>query len=359
MPDTQDHPEAEAAAASTSLKRRLFWLLICTTLGLGIGLLGNYLAANPRWFLALPAAIAIGWLFFANPEACLPPAGKVTVNKSHTLAHDIALTIYCARTGDHNARAMTGALSLGQALSTRLGLAPTIIGQPVAPLYKGWQHDLSDAMPALAALAAHLDKSLELGQAPLLVLNRCAAALATLPALVRHRPDACVVWFDAHGDLNTPETTPSGYLGGMALAGPAGLWETGLGSGLPLANIILVGARDLDPAEQALVDNGQISLIAADRDSPHKLRAALAGRAAYVHLDCDVLEPGSVPTDYRVPGGFPLNEFYALCQVLAEGEIIGLEIAEFEDTWADGNMPVSPNALLDALEPAITRLAAG
>ncbi|WP_444847916.1 arginase family protein [Duganella caerulea] len=45
--------------------------------------------------------------------------------------------------------------------------------------------------------------------------SRCAASLATLPVVARHRPDACVVWFDAHADLNTPSTTDSGYLGGM------------------------------------------------------------------------------------------------------------------------------------------------
>lgn len=75
MPDTQDRPETEAAAAPVSFKRRLFWLLICTVLGLGIGLLGEHLTSDPRWFLALPAALAIGWLFFANPAECEPRQG--------------------------------------------------------------------------------------------------------------------------------------------------------------------------------------------------------------------------------------------------------------------------------------------
>lgn len=277
-------------------------------------------------------------------------------NKPTALARDIALTIYCARTGDHNDRAMAGALLLGGVLSKRLGLAANSIGQPSTPLNNGWQADLADAMPALTELAKQLDKNFAQGLAPLSALNRCAASLATLPVLMQYRPDACVVWFDAHGDLNTPDTSPSGYLGGMALAGPAGLWHSGLGDGLPLASIILVGARDLDPAEQALVESGKIRLVPPGKCSPALLRTALAGRAAYIHLDCDVLNPGIVPTDYSVPGGLSLSELHGLCQVLAETEIIGLEIAEFENAWFDQDVPAAPDLLLDALEPAIARI---
>ncbi|WP_217585302.1 arginase family protein, partial [Microbacterium sp. GbtcB4] len=60
------------------------------------------------------------------------------------------------------------------------------------------------------------------GQArPLLVTDTCAAGLGTLPSAAEHHPDAVVLWFDAHGDFNTPDTTASGYLAGMVLV-PAG-----------------------------------------------------------------------------------------------------------------------------------------
>lgn len=75
MPDMQDRPGTEVVPAPASLKRRLFWLLICMALGLGIGLLGEHLTSDPRWFLALPAALAVGWLFFANPAECEPRQG--------------------------------------------------------------------------------------------------------------------------------------------------------------------------------------------------------------------------------------------------------------------------------------------
>jgi len=99
-----------------------------------------------------------------------------------------------------------------------------------------------------------------------------------------------------------------------------------------------------------------LKLVPPSGDSPAQLRTALGGRPAYVHLDCDVLEPGIVPTDYRVPGGFTLAELGDLCRVLAEVEIVGIEIAEFENAWAENGLPASPSALLDALEPAIARL---
>lgn len=268
----------------------------------------------------------------------------------------IGLTVFCGRVGDHNTLAMPGAVSIGTALSARLGVAATVIGEPEAVLDANWKTELESARPALQALSEHLDNLFKHERVPLIALSRCAAVLATLPVVMRHRPDACVVWFDAHGDLNTPQTTPTGYLGGMALAGPAGLWNTGLGNGLPLADIILVGARDLDPAEQALVDAGMVKLVPPAEDFASQLGAALGGRPAYVHLDCDVLEPGIVPTDYRVPGGLTLAGLQAACRVLAETELVGLEIAEFENAWSASGAPVSPGPLLDALEPAIARL---
>ena len=67
------HDNSRTKAAP--LKRRLFWLLVCTVVGLGIGLLGYHLTSNPKWFLALPAALASGWLFFANPAECMPGQG--------------------------------------------------------------------------------------------------------------------------------------------------------------------------------------------------------------------------------------------------------------------------------------------
>jgi arginase family enzyme len=205
-------------------------------------------------------------------------------------------------------------------------------------------------------MAAKFDSILAFGQLPLTASSRCAVSLSTLPMVARHRPDACVVWFDAHADLNTPDNTTSGYLGGLALSGPAGLWDSGLGGGLKLSNIILVGQRDLDPPEQALVDSGQVRLIPPYPNLAVELREAISGRPVYVHLDCDVLDAGIVPTDYRHENGLQLKELLVACTVLAAGEVIGFEIAEFENAWQEGGSPVSPAGLLDAVQPLIDRM---
>ena len=72
-----------------------------------------------------------------------------------------------------------------------------------------------------------------------------------------------------------------------------------------------------------------------------------------MHLDCDVLEPGIVPTEYRVPDGLTLQQLHQAAQVLAEREVIGLEIAEFESAWAEDGTPGDPAPVIEALQPLL------
>ncbi|WP_218640502.1 arginase family protein [Rhodovulum sulfidophilum] len=164
----------------------------------------------------------------------------------------------------------------------------------------------------------------------------CATSLATLPVVARHHPGACILWLDAHGDLNTPETSGSGYLGGMALNGSAGLWKTDLGAGLCPGQIVLAGSRDLDPAEGDLTGRHAIPVIPPGVGMAAALRSVIAGRPVYVHLDCNALRPGIVPTEYAVEGGLSLDELNACARVIAEHRLLGLEIAEFEAAWKEG-----------------------
>jgi arginase len=122
----------------------------------------------------------------------------------------------------------------------------------------------------------------------------------------------------------------------MILTAAAGPWDSGLGAGLDLGNVVLVGARELDPCEQDLIDKGTIRLVKAGPDIAARLGEALAGRPAYVHLDCDVLDPGLVPTEYEVEDGLFFNDLREACAVIATNGLIGAEIAEFEAVWRDG-----------------------
>jgi len=202
-------------------------------------------------------------------------------------------------------------------------------------------------------MRARYDLLLATDQTPVTALSRCAVALATLPVIAHRRPDAVVIWFDAHADINTPQTSTTDYLGGLALGGPLGLWDSGLGAGLQPGNVILAGTRDIDGPEQKLIDEGAITLIGPGIDFAERLRRAVAGRPVYVHIDCDVLEPGIVPTDYLVAEGLSLHDLHQAAEALALSDILGIEIGELEADPADGQDLAIP--LLQALNPILEK----
>ncbi len=263
-------------------------------------------------------------------------------------------TVFQGRAGDHNNLAMPGAMAIGEALARRTGKAPFVIGSPKPALNVGWKVELEAALPLLREVEARFDAVMESRAVSIAATSRCAVSLATLPAVAKHHPSVCVLWFDAHADLNTPEATISGYLGGLALAGPAGLWSSGLGTGLRLDQIVLIGARDLDPFEQELIDEHRIPVVQPGSDLATDLRNAIASRPVYVHLDCDVLNPGIVPTDFVVPGGLSLDDLHTCAAVIAEHDFVGIEITEFQSMWEPGGDEVSPDPLLDALAPVLS-----
>jgi arginase len=179
---------------------------------------------------------------------------------------DIALTQFAGRAGDRNDRAMVGSRLLTASLATRFGVDPVVIGEQRPALSAGWEQELTAALPELRQLAQRYQQLLENGGVPVTALSRCAVALATLPVVAAHRSDTVFVWFDAHADLNTPQTSTTGYLGGLAFGGSLGLWASGLGNGVLPENAVLVGARDIDPSEQQLIDNGEVQLVKVATD---------------------------------------------------------------------------------------------
>jgi arginase/N-omega-hydroxy-L-arginine amidinohydrolase len=265
----------------------------------------------------------------------------------------LALTVFQGRAGDHNDRGYVGAAAVGAEWQQRLDIPATTVGTPEPALSTEWHVELAAAAPSLKAMSRRYGDIYAAGQTPVTALTRCAVALATLPVVARFHPNAIVVWFDAHGDINTPESSTSAFLGGLALSGPMGLWDSGLGSGIAPANVVLGGARDLDPFERRLVDEGVVRHVPVGPGLLDDLDAAVGDRPVYFHLDCDVLEPGLVPTDYRVPNGLSFTELAAVANRLAANDVVGVEVAEFEGTWAETGDPGDPRPLLDALSPIV------
>jgi len=262
--------------------------------------------------------------------------------------------VYTGRIGDHNDRGMRGAAIVGAALGRRLGVEPTVLGFPEPAINGNWDVELNAALPGLRTLQAAHAAALVPGGSPVFAWPRCAAAIATLPNVAAQHPDAVVVWFDAHADLNTPENSTTGYLGGLALSASLGWWDSGLGAGLDPHNVVLGGTRDLDPAEQSAVDAGVIAL-AAGPDMLSDLDRIIADRPVYFHLDCDVLDPGIMPTDYSVPGGLTLDDLHQVASRLALNTVVGVEIGEFEDHGDPVIARAKADSLVDALGPILKR----
>lgn len=141
----------------------------------------------------------------------------------------------------------------------------------------------------------------------------CNSVLGVLGGLAHPDADAPprrvgLVWIDAHADYNTPETSPSGMLGGMPVATACGKClhrlrrESGLGVPLQSPDVLMLGLRDVDPPERvALAEDAITCLTAADliTGSP-ALTAAMRHLSQredviYVHVDLDILDPGLAP----------------------------------------------------------------
>ena len=234
-----------------------------------------------------------------------------------------AVIALLCRTSDRDARGAQGAEALAFELAARLGGEPRLIGSPGAPRDSTWEEDLRDSRGCLLEAGGQLDDAMTGGRYPVLTSSDCSICLTTLPALVRNRPDAWVLWLDAHGDFNSPDTTPSGFLGGMCLAGACGVWDSGLGSGLDPARVVMCGVRDVDAGERVLLDTRGVGLV----ESPAQLADVLDGRPVFVHLDLDVVDPTILPAKFPAPGGLSDGGLRTLLAEVGEAvDLVGCEI---------------------------------
>jgi arginase family enzyme len=237
-----------------------------------------------------------------------------------------AVIALLCRTSDRDARGAQGAEALAFELAMRLGGEARMIGSPEEPREARWEDDLRDSRGCLLEAGGQLEDAMTGGRYPILTASDCSICLTTLPTLARMRPDAWVLWLDAHADFNSPETTPSGFLGGMCLAGACGVWDSGLGSGLDPARVVMCGVRDVDPGERVLLETQGVGLV----ESPSQLADLLDGRPVYVHLDLDVVDPTILPAKFPAPGGLSDGGLRTLLAEVGEAvDLIGAEITAF------------------------------
>jgi len=155
-------------------------------------------------------------------------------------------------------------------------------------------------------IARFTEKIVSQGDLPVSIAGDCCAAIGVLAGLQRADVHPTLLWFDAHGDFNTWETSPGGFLGGMPLAMLVGRGEQTLlrNIGLrpiPEEQVILTDARDLDPGEFELVGQSNIQHIL---DINRLFEIDFSAHALYIHFDTDIIDPTAAPAmNYPVKGG--------------------------------------------------------
>jgi arginase len=203
---------------------------------------------------------------------------------------------------------------------------------------------LSQIKEACERIADLVVRAVEGGYLPLVLGGDHSIALGTLGGLARARGPGGVLWLDAHGDLNRPETSPSGNVHGMPLAAALGLAGPAFESeafrlpALDPARVALVGVRDLDDAERyqlaeldALVYTmSDVDRLGVERVLHEALEQVAGDGFVHVSLDMDVLDPDVAPgVGTPVRGGLSYREAHLAMELVAEsGRAGSLEVVE-------------------------------
>lgn len=182
-------------------------------------------------------------------------------------------------------------------------------------------------------LAEHVERAVSRGAFPLVLGGNCDSSLGTLAGV--GSAEMGVIWFDAHGDFDTPRTSTDGYLGGMSLAIATGncheeLWSrVGNDAPVPESRVVMVGTRDVAPEQRPLLDNSRVTAVEAQSErsegSETSLREPLDRLGSqvsdvYLHLDIDSLDPQHAPgVDFPAPGGLSVENVEDAIRMIARG----------------------------------------
>jgi arginase len=193
-------------------------------------------------------------------------------------------------------------------------------------------------------IAAEVVEEVETGALPVVLGGDHSVALGTLGGLARVRGTGGVLWIDAHSDINTPETSPSGNVHGMSLAAALGLADEWFASDawpLPAVDarrVALLGVRSLDDGERGLLREAgvrvftmsEIDRVGVERAVSEALDRVSGGGFVHVSLDMDALDPEIAPgVGTPVRGGLTYREAHLALELVAESGLAGsFEVVE-------------------------------
>ena len=226
---------------------------------------------------------------------------------------------------------------------------------------------LSEIREACERVAARVAGAVDRGSLPLVLGGDHSVALGTLGGLASAYGPGAVLWIDAHADVNTPETSPTGNVHGMPLAAALGLAGDGFASDawpLPAVDprkVALVGVRQLDEGERKLLREldvrvftmSEIDRIGVERVIHESLDRIAGGAFVHVSLDMDALDPEIAPgVGTPVRGGLTYREAHLALELVAEAELAGsFEVVEVnpildrENTTAETAVELVASAL--------------
>jgi len=203
-----------------------------------------------------------------------------------------------------------------------------------------WNAEIQTGFELMRMLSSAVRDARAANRFPIVLAGNCNTAIGTVAGL--GADSTGIVWFDAHADFNTPETTTSGFLDGTALAILTGRCWTQLAATVPdfqpVADqrVCLVGTRDIDSLEGGLLDESGVEVV-----SPRQIRSTLRQTlssinehvdSAYVHLDLDVLDSGvAAANKFAVSGGLTLSDMdYALSEIAQALRITGVALTAYD-----------------------------
>lgn len=214
------------------------------------------------------------------------------------------------------------------------------------------------AFDVAAQVSERVSAARAAGALPILLAGNCATAMGTLSGLSDAAP--AIVWLDAHADVNTPETTPTGMLDGMALAIAIGRGWPALAAtipgfrAVPENHVCLVGTRDVDPAEAELLRASALAVIPPG-GIPHHLSATLdrlraRTKTVYLHVDLDVLDPAEGTVNaFAAPDGLRLAQLLDVIRaVRSRFALCAVAITAYDPSFdTDGRIAAAALTILD------------
>lgn len=207
---------------------------------------------------------------------------------------------------------------------------------------------LPEIVRACTLLHSKVEKTLASGGFPLVLGGDHSIAIGTIAGVAaharEHRKRLGVLWIDAHGDLNTPETTPSGNIHGMPLAASIGrgaIEVTSVGGDFRKVDprdVVLIGTRDLDDGERKLIKHLGINIFTMEDIDKHGMSVIMARALRrirqvdllHVSLDLDGVDPQVAPgVGTPVKGGLNYREAHLIMETLNESQkMTSLEVVE-------------------------------